>query len=273
MTGRDLLFELQTEELPPRTLASLSTALTEGFVKGLDAAGVVHGLARGFATPRRLAVLVSGCAEATPDRTVERRGPPLRNAFDASGSPTKGALAFALNCGVEVAQLERLTTEKGAWLVFRGLERGTATAALLPGLIDQAIAALPIARRMRWGARSALFVRPVHGVVLLLGDDVVPATVLGIETGRTTRGHRFHAPQPIVLKSARSYEKRLASAKVIADFDERRETVRAGVIAAAAAAGGRALIENGLLDEVTALVEWPVPIAGRFEPRFLELPR
>jgi glycyl-tRNA synthetase beta chain len=273
MSGLDLLFELQTEELPPRTLASLSTALTEGFAKGLDAAGVVHGRARGFATPRRLAVLVSGCAGATPDRTVERRGPPVSNAFDASGTPTKGALAFAHNCGVEVTQLERLTTEKGAWLVYRGLERGTATAALLPGLIDQAIAALPIARRMRWGARSALFVRPVHSVVLLLGDDVVPATVLGLETGRTTRGHRFHAPKPIVLKSARSYEKRLASAKVIADFDKRRETVRAGVMAAAAEAGGRALIENGLLDEVTALVEWPVPIAGRFEPRFLELPR
>jgi glycyl-tRNA synthetase beta chain len=273
MSGLPLLFELQTEELPPRTLASLSAALTDGVVKGLDAAGVAHGPARGFATPRRLAVLVSGCAEATPDRNVERRGPPVSNAFDAAGSPMQAALAFARNCGVDVAQLERLTTEKGAWLVFRGVERGTATAALLPGLIDKAVAALPIARRMRWGTRSAEFVRPVHGVVLLLGDEVVPATVLGLETGRTTRGHRFHAPKPIVLKSARSYERRLASARVIADFDKRREAVRAGVMASAAAAGGRALIESGLLDEVTALVEWPVPIAGRFEPRFLELPR
>jgi glycyl-tRNA synthetase beta chain len=162
MSGRDLLFELQTEELPPRTLASLSKALTEGLVKGLDTAGVAHGLARGFATPRRLAVLVAGCAEATPDRNVERRGPPVSNAFDASGAPTQAALAFARNCGVDVTQLERLATEKGAWLVFRGLERGTATAALLPGLIEQAIAALPIARRMRWGTRSALFVRPVQ---------------------------------------------------------------------------------------------------------------
>jgi glycyl-tRNA synthetase beta chain len=273
MSGRDLLFELQTEELPPRTLASLSTALTEGLVQGLDAAGVAHGPARGFATPRRLAVLVAGCAAATAERTVERRGPPLRNAFDAAGAPTQAALAFARNSGVEVTQLERLVTEKGAWLVFRGVEHGTATAVLLPGLIDQTIAALPIARRMRWGARSAEFVRPVHGVVLMLGDDVVAATVLGLETGRTTRGHRFHAPKPIVLKSARSYEKRLASAKVLADFGKRREAVRSGVAAAAAAAGGRALIEDALLDEVTALVEWPVPIAGRFEARFLELPR
>jgi len=273
MSGRDLLFELSTEELPPRTLAGLSAALTDGLVKGLDAAGIAHGAARGFATPRRLGVLVAGCAMATPDRNVERRGPPVSNAFDASGAPTQAALAFARNCGVEVSLLERLVTEKGAWLVFRGIERGTATATLLPGLIDQAIAALPIARRMRWGAHSAEFVRPVHGVVLLHGDDVVPATVLGLEAGRTTRGHRFHAPKPIVLKSARSYEKRLAAAKVIADFDKRREAVRAGVTATAQAAGGHALIEDGLLDEVTALVEWPVPIAGRFEPRFLELPR
>jgi glycyl-tRNA synthetase beta chain len=273
MSGRDLLFELQTEELPPRTLAALSKALTEGLVKGLDAAGVAHGAARGFATPRRLAVLVAACAESTPDRHVERRGPPVSSAFDASGAPTQAGLAFARNCGVDVTQLERLTTEKGAWLVFRGLERGTATAALVPGVIDQAIAALPIARRMRWGTKSAEFVRPVHGVVLLHGEEVIPATVLGLEAGRTTRGHRFHAPKPLVLKSARSYEKRLAGAKVIADFDKRREAVRAGVTAAAGATGGRALIADELLDEVTALVEWPVPIAGRFEPRFLSLPR
>ena len=273
MSGRDLLFELQTEELPPRTLSSLSAALTEGLVKGLDAAGIAHGAARSFATPRRLGVLVAGCAGATPDRQVERRGPSVSNAFDASGSPTQAALKFAGNCGVDVTQLERLVTEKGAWLVFRGIERGTAIATLLPGLIEQTIAALPIARRMRWGARSAEFVRPVHGVVLLYGDEVIPATVLGLESGRTTRGHRFHAPKPIVLKSARSYEKRLMGAKVIADFDKRREAVRAGVTAAAESQGGRALIENALLDEVTALVEWPVPVGGRFEPRFLRLPR
>lgn len=273
MSARDLLFELQTEELPPRMLASLSAALTEGFVKGLDAAGIAHGPARGFATPRRLGVLVLRCAEATPDRSVERRGPPVSNAFDASGSPTQAALKFARHCAVEVAQLERLVTEKGAWLVFRGIERGTATATLLPGLIDPVIAALPIARRMRWGSRSVEFVRPVHGVVLLHGEEVVPATVLDLQAGRTTQGHRFHAPKPIALKAARSYEKRLAGARVIADFAKRREAVRAGVCAAAEGAGGRALIEDGLLDEVTALVEWPVAIAGRFEARFLALPR
>ena len=273
MSARDLLLELQTEELPPRTLSSLSSALTEGLVKGLDAAGIAHGAARGYATPRRLAVRVAACAEAAGDRNVERRGPPVSHAFDAAGAPTQAALAFARNCGVEVAQLERLVTEKGSWLVFRGIERGTATASLLGALIEQAIAALPVARRMRWGSHSTEFVRPVHGVVLLHGDEIVPVEVLGLKSGRTTRGHRFHAPKPIALKSARSYEKRLAAAKVVADFGTRREAVRAGVSAAAAEAGGRALIEPELLEEVTALVEWPVPIVGRFEARFLELPR
>jgi glycyl-tRNA synthetase beta chain len=273
MDKRDLLFELRTEELPPRTLQTLSTALTEGIVKGLDTAGIVHGKVRGFATPRRLAVLVAACAESAPDRQVERRGPPVANAFDAAGSPTQAASAFARNCGASVGELERLVTDKGAWLVFRGTERGASTVALLGGIINAAIAALPIARRMRWGARSVEFVRPVHGAVLLYGEEVVPFEVLGLATGRVTIGHRFHAPRPISLKSARSYESRLKSAKVVADFALRRETVRAGVAAAAQAAGGSALIEDALLDEVTALVEWPVPIAGRFDERFLALPR
>jgi glycyl-tRNA synthetase beta chain len=273
MGARDLLFELRTEELPPRTLESLSNALTEGIVKGLDAAGVAHGKVRGFATPRRLAVLVSACAEAAQDRTIERRGPPVSSAFDASGAPTQAATAFARHCGVEAAMLERLVTEKGEWLVYRGIERGATTASLLGELINQAIAALPIARRMRWGARSDEFVRPVHGMVLMHGDDVVPAAVLGLVSDRTTIGHRFHAPKLLSLKSARSYESRLKSAKVIADFNARREAIRAGVAAAAAATGGIALIENDLLDEVTALVEWPVAIAGQFDRRFLDLPR
>lgn len=273
MEKHDLLFELRTEELPPLTLHGLSNALTDGIVRGLDGAGIAHGAARGFATPRRLAVLVGSCAAGAPDRQVERRGPPVVNAFDAAGSPTQAAIAFARNCGVPVDRLERLITEKGAWLVFRGTERGAATVALLGALIDAAIAGLPIARRMRWGSSSAEFVRPVHGAVLLYGEEVVPIEVLGVTAGRVTTGHRFHAPGPLTLKSARSYESRLKGAKVIADFAARREAVRAGVTSAAAAAGGTACIDGALLDEVTALVEWPVPVAGRFEQRFLSLPR
>jgi len=273
MAVRDLLFELRTEELPPRTLAGLSSALAEGIARGLQGAAIAHRDVRAFATPRRLAVLVQGCAESAPERNVERRGPPVSAAFDASGTPTQAAAAFARNCGVQVDALERLVTEKGSWLVFRGVERGAETTSVLGGIIQQAIAALPIARRMRWGARSAEFVRPVHGVVLLFGEETVPIEVLGLVAGRTTRGHRFHARRPIELKSAKSYERRLLGAKVIADFGARRARIRRGVEEAASAAGGRALIAAELLDEVTALVEWPVPIVGHFEPRFLELPR
>jgi glycyl-tRNA synthetase beta chain len=275
MSAQDLLFELLTEELPPRTLEALSLALTAGVVKGLDTAGIPHGKVQGFATPRRLAVSVKKLAEHQPDKQVERRGPPLANSFDAQGAPTQAAAAFAKNSGVPVAELTQLKTDKGAWLMFRGTERGAATTALMGDIIKQVIASLPIAKRMRWGARTAEFVRPVHGVVLLYGDTVIPAEVLGLETGRVTLGHRFHAPKPITLKSARNYESRLRRAKVVADFGARRELIRTGVVAAAAATGegATALIEDALLDEVTALVEWPVPIAGRFEQRFLSLPR
>jgi glycyl-tRNA synthetase beta chain len=276
MSARDLLFELFTEELPPRTLLGLSNALVEGVLKGIDAAGIPHGKAHGFATPRRLALRIDKLAEHQPDRQVERRGPPLANSFDALGAPTQAALAFAKSCGVPAGELTELKTDKGAWLQFRGTERGAATTSLLGAILNQAIAALPIAKRMRWGTSAAEFVRPVHGVVLLYGEDIVPIEVLGLKSGRMTHGHRFHAPRPITLKSAREYQSKLRRAKVVADFAARRELIRAGVSAAAAAAGGSgatALIEDGLLDEVTALVEWPVPIAGRFEQRFLSLPR
>jgi glycyl-tRNA synthetase beta chain len=275
MSSRDLLFELRTEELPPRTLPALSEALTFGIAKGIDGLGLVHGKVHGFATPRRLAVWVENLNENQPDRQVERRGPPLANAFDAQGAPTQAATAFAKSCGVTVGELSKLTTDKGAWLQFRGIERGAATTALLGDILTQAIAALPIQKRMRWGAHGAEFVRPVHSVVLLYGEEVVPVEVLGLAAGRVTLGHRFHAPKPITLKGAKGYESRLLRARVVVDFAKRRELIRAGVSAAAAAAGEgcRALIDEALLDEVTALVEWPVPLAGQFEQRFLSLPR
>ncbi len=275
MAAHDLLFELLTEELPPRTLNGLSSALTAAIAKGVDDLGIPHGKVRGYATPRRLAVFIKRLADHQPDKQVERRGPPLTSAFDAQGAPTQAANAFARSCGVAVTELGELKSDKGAWLMFRGTERGAATAALLGNVINQALASLPIARRMRWGASSAEFVRPVHAVVLLHGESVVPVTVLGLESGRTTFGHRFLAPKSITLRSARSYEGRLKLAKVVADFEARREIIRAGVTAAAAdtAQGARALIGDDLLEEVTALVEWPVPIAGRFEQRYLSLPR
>ena len=273
MSAQDLLFELCTEELPPRTLQALSQALTEGLIKGIDAAGLPHGQVHSFATPRRLAVWIEKLAQHQPDRQVERRGPPFANAFDAQGAPTQAATAFARSCGVAVDELSKLTTEKGAWLQFRGTERGAATTALLKDILTQAIAALPIAKRMRWGAHSAEFVRPVHSVVLLYGEQVVPLELLGLQSGRVTSGHRFHAPKPLSLKGAKGYAARLRRAKVVADFAARREIIRAGVAAAAQQVGGAALIDAALLDEVTALVEWPVPLTGQFEARFLKLPR
>ena len=271
--AHDLLFELRTEELPPHSLDVLSTALAAGFATGLDGAGIAHGRLRRFATPRRLAVLVEGCALHQSDRPVTRRGPPRTAAYDASGAPTQAALAFAGSCGVPLAQLTEIATDKGVWLGFSGIETGAPTLSLLGALATRVVAALPLPKRMRWGAGEAQFLRPVHGVVLLFGAEVVPCTILGLQAGLETFGHRFHAPLPIRLKSARRYPAALRRAKVIADFAERREVIRAGVAAAAADTGGRALIDPELLDEVTALVEWPVPIAGRFDERFLQLPR
>jgi glycyl-tRNA synthetase beta chain len=282
MSGLDLLLELGTEELPPRALLELSAALAENLQKGIDGAGIAYGNVRRFATPRRLAVWIKDVAPRQPDRDIEKRGPPLTHAFGADGAPTQAALAFAKGCGVAVTALETQTTEKGAWLLFRGRDAGAATVDLLCGMVNQAIAALPIAKRMRWGAGAVEFVRPVHSLVLLLGDEVVPCEALGFAAGRMSFGHRFHAPRPIALKNAKSYEGGLRRAKVIADFDKRRELIRAAVQAAAAGSAARdgdihfeahALIDAALLDEVTALVEWPVAIFGRFETRFLSLPR
>ena len=180
MSASDLLFEILTEELPPRTLPALSLALTEGIARGIDAANVPRGRIRGFATPRRLAVLVEKLAQHQPDRQVERRGPPLANSFDAEGKPTAAAMAFAKSCGVPVAELTTLTTDKGAWLQFRGLERGAATTTLLGGILQQAITALPIARRMRWGALAMRCAPTCGGQSSQLGSRAVSGRIAGI---------------------------------------------------------------------------------------------
>jgi len=272
---RDFLFEIGTEELPPRALPELELALRTGVAAGLTAANLRHGAIESFATPRRLAVRVRRLAAQQPEQIVRRRGPPLRAAYDAAGQPTRAAHAFAASCGVELAQLGRERDEQdNEYLWYGGARPGARAVSLLPGIISEALDALPIPRRMRWGSGDAQFVRPVHWLVMLYGAELVPATILDMPSGRTTRGHRFHAPRELALRAPASYEKTLQSRGwVIADFAARRERVRAGVAAAAEQAGGRALIEAALLEEVTALVEWPVAIAGQFEARFLSLPR
>jgi glycyl-tRNA synthetase beta chain len=271
--SRDFLVEIGTEELPPKSLLALSAAFAEGVEKGLRDAGIAFGAVERFATPRRLAVRVRKLAERQPDRPIEKRGPPVKAAFDAAGQPTQAAFAFARGCGVEVAALERLDSPKGQWLVFRGTEAGAHTVDLLPGIVTASLEALPIAKRMRWGAGEAQFVRPVHWVVMLFGRETVATAILGVPASNVTYGHRFMAPKPIRLATPMAYVRQLhRRGKVLVDVHERRESIRQGVSAAAARLGGTAVISDALLDEVTGLVEWPVPLAGRFDAQFLELP-
>ncbi|MGK2912866.1 MAG: glycine--tRNA ligase subunit beta [Porticoccaceae bacterium] len=271
--SRDFLVELGAEELPPKSLKALMDAFRTGIASGLQAGGLAHGAIRGFASPRRLAVLVTGLAEQQPDSTIERLGPPVAAAFDKSGMPTPAALGFARNCAVGIAQLEQVPGDKGgSRLAYRSISPGQPTPALLPGIVEAALKTLPIARRMRWGARREEFVRPVHWLVMLFGEDVVAGQVLGLIAGRHSRGHRFHCPEPVVIPAPAAYVEALRKAYVLVDFAERQERIRVQGTTAAHAAGGRAVIEQTLLDEVTALNEWPVPLVGRFEERFLEVP-
>jgi len=273
VSARDLLIEIGTEELPPKSLPVLSQAFGDGVVAGLAALGIRHGKASLYATPRRLAVLVKRVAERQPDQELKRRGPPVSAAFGADGQPTRAATAFAESCGTSVGALGRVTEPKGEFLHYVGVKAGAPTATLIEGVVSAALEKLPIAKRMRWGSGSAEFVRPVHWVVMLFGSEVIPARVLDVAAGATTRGHRFMAPRPITLRSPASYAARLAKAGyVVADFATRRAKIASGVAALAAAEGAEAIVGDALLDEVTALVEWPVPIAGRFDERFLELP-
>lgn len=271
---QDFLVEIGTEELPPKALRSLEQAFAAALTAGLDKARLDHGSVSSFATPRRLAVYVKRLAAAQPEQHLKRRGPPLSAAFDASGAPTRAALAFAESCGSSVTALERLDEGKGTFLFFVGTRPGESAMQLLPALVQGALDQLPIPRRMHWGEGEAMFVRPVHWVVMLFGRDIVPATLLETSAARHTHGHRFHAPRPISLTTPASYERTLRERGfVVADFAARRERIRVAVAAAAAEVHGRALMSDALLDEVTALTEWPVALAGRFEERFLSLPR
>jgi glycyl-tRNA synthetase beta chain len=270
---RDLLIEIGTEELPPKALLRLSQAFTDGVRKGLEQAGLAFGTVHSYAAPRRLAIWIEQLAAAQPDREQIRRGPAVTAAFDGEGNPTPGAQGFARSCGVAIEQLEQLETDKGAWLIHRVMERGRGTGELIPEIVTQSLNQLPIPKRMRWGAGTAEFVRPVHWVVLLFGDSVIEAEILGVNSGRETRGHRFHHPQTIYIGVPAAYGPLLETeGRVLADFAARREAIRGQVIEAGVAAGGRALIGDALLDEVTALVEWPVAVLGDFESRFLEVP-
>ncbi len=269
----DFLVELGTEELPPKALMQLASAFADGIGKGLAEARLSGGETRIFATPRRLAVVVSDVPVRQQDSSVQKRGPAVSAAFDGDGKPTKAALGFARSNSVDVADLDRLKTEQGEWLVCNSEQKGETAAVLLADIVVAALAALPIPKRMRWGDRDVEFVRPAHWLVMLLGSEVVAAEALGLRSGRLTRGHRFHYNGELQIATPAEYSKvLLEQGKVMADFAKRRATIAEAVARTANELGGEALVDEALLDEVTALVEWPVAVAGKFESEYLEIP-
>ena len=270
----DFLVEIGTEELPPKALKRLMLAFGDNMREGLERERLPHGEVRAFATPRRLAVLVKDLAGRQEDRTTELKGPPVSVAFGADGQPTAAARAFAEKCGMAVNELGRTATAKGEWLTGRSVEEGRPVAAVLPGIVQDALDKLPIPRRMRWGGADFEFVRPVRWLLMLHGGRIVPATLLGQQSGKLTRGHRFLSEGEIAIGAPAEYAELLRKkGRVIADFEERRRRIVDGVQQAAASVGGTPEGDDELYDEVTALTEWPVPMIGRFDEAFLDLPR
>ncbi|MFP1879398.1 glycine--tRNA ligase subunit beta [Lonsdalea quercina] len=273
MTDKTFLVEIGTEELPPKALRQLAQSFAANFSAELDAAGLTYQAVNWFAAPRRLALKVSALSASQPDREVEKRGPAISQAFDASGQPTKAAEGWARGCGITVDQAERLTTDKGEWLLFRAQVKGQAAQTLLPGMVSVALGKLPIPKLMRWGNSDVQFVRPVHTVTMLLGDELIPGTVLGIESARTLRGHRFMGEAEFTIDNADQYpEILLERGKVVADYEARKAMIKRDAEQAAQKIGGKADLSESLLEEVASLVEWPVVLTATFEEKFLAVP-
>jgi len=267
-----LLVELGTEELPPKSLKTLGMAFRDGIVDGLKQRQLSCGQVQWFATPRRLAVLVFDVQLQAPDKAVEVLGPPLERARDEEGNWTSATLGFANKQGVAPEQLQTIDTPKGSRLGLRTTVAGASARDVVNPIIRSSIETLPIARRMRWGSSREEFVRPVHWVVAMLGKDSDHGEILGLTTGCTTRGHRFHSSGPILLERPEQYESALAAARVVASFGQRQQIIREQVETQANTLGATAVIDPDLLDEVTGLVEWPVALTGAFEQRFLQVP-
>ena len=268
------LIEIGTEELPPKALKTLSSDFSRLINEGLKSKGLAAQNSQSFATPRRLAVLLNNVPTQQPDKQIEKKGPALKAAYDAEGNPSKAAAGFARSCGVEVADLVQRETDKGIWLYYQGEEKGASLENLIAAIVDKALAQLPIPKRMRWGDRDDEFVRPIKWFVLMLDDNPVEAEIMGVRSGRQTFGHRFHAPQAIDIPTATDYERLIVSeGLVIVNFEKRKEKIKSQIELAAARLDGHARIDEDLLDEVTALVEYPVAICGEFEADFLQVPQ
>ncbi|MEX5502806.1 glycine--tRNA ligase subunit beta [Pseudomonas putida] len=268
MSAQDFLVELGTEELPPKALATLGDAFLAGIEKGLQAAGLNYTGKQVYAAPRRLAVLIRQLDVQQPDRSINIDGPPLQAAFK-DGEPTQAALGFAKKCGVELAEID----QSGPKLRFSQHIPGKSTIGLLPTIVEDSLNDLPIPKRMRWAASREEFVRPTQWLVMLLGDQVVDCTILSQNAGRESRGHRFHHPENVVITTPANYVEDLRKAYVLADFAERRELISKRTAELAMQQEGTAIVPPALLDEVTALVEWPVPLVCSFEERFLDVPQ
>ncbi|MCK3842060.1 glycine--tRNA ligase subunit beta [Pseudomonas sp. W15Feb34] len=269
MSAQDFLVELGTEELPPKALNTLADAFLAGIEKGLQTAGLKFEAKKVYAAPRRLAVLLTALETQQPDRNINLDGPPRQAAFDAEGNPTQAALGFAKKCGVELSEID----QSGPKLRFSQVITGKPTASLLPTIVEDSLNDLPIPKRMRWGARKEEFVRPTQWLVMLLGDQVIDCTLLAQKAGRDSRGHRFHHPQAVRITSPANYLNDLRAAYVLADANERRELISKRTEELARLQEGTAIVPPSLLDEVTALVEWPVPLVCSFEERFLDVPQ
>ena len=268
-----ILFELGCEELPPKSLKPLRDALQSSVTEQLNEADISFDSMKAFAAPRRLALKIEGISDKQPDRTEEKRGPAIKAAFDTDGNPTRAAMGFAKGLGIEASDLTTINTDKGDYVGYVQTIEGQATTELLPAIFQTALDNLPIAKRMRSGTSRNEFVRPVQWVVLMQDSAVIDATIQGHQTGNQTRGHRFHSPDYHTIAHANDYEQLLEGLKVVADFDKRQAFINNQVQALAAEVNADAIVPQSLLDEVTALVDFPIALRASFEPRFLQVPQ
>lgn len=270
--ANDFLFELGCEELPSGAVWPLADEFANQLLAALDKAQLHYGAVKRFATPRRFAIVIHELQAEQASQTITRRGPAAVAAYDKEGKPTPALLGFAKSCAVTLEQLSRIQTDKGDWIICETHSSGRKTAELLPSLVSQSLAALPIVKPMRWGSGDVEFARPVHWAVMLYGQEVVSCDILGVQSNRMSRGHRFHCPQAINIDSAQSYESQMQDAFVVADFSARRAMIQKQVEALSVRYHATVVMPEALLDEVTSIVEWPQALLANFETEFLEVP-